>query len=347
MKQLLLSIALPVIVVLLAGSQIFTQTILCVDRDGSSYGPDVYSDTWPMIMRSLDANGFEYDYIEVMTNDTSIGSNLLDAGLYDIMIWFTGETWTENQTMTPDEEFSLLLYQAFGGKLFLNSQDYLYDRYNSYGVFNDSEFPYSQLGVVEIVQDVMEIALGELDTARFIGSPGSLAEGLEFPVIDIFTEPTEDGLWIDSIAQHNGQALMGSLYPRVSTGPFAIQYETETFRTVFTTVDIASITDTIAREALMARVIDWLMNGTTGVGEKQVDRSQLVIRPNPVTDLVNFGTFRPMQEIMVFNNQGQLVHSVDINDTMAKLDLGYLPSGMYVVRVKTEEGYITDKLIKK
>lgn len=329
-------------------NQLSAQTILCVDRDGSGYSPDVFSDSWHKIKNSLDANGLTYDYIEILNPDTTLGGDLLDASLYDIVFWFTGETWENNQTMSPEEEFNLILYMAFGGKLFLNSQDYLYDRYNGYGTFSDTEFPYSQLGVVEVSQDLLNIEVGEIDSARFVGSPGSLAEGLEFPVEDIFTEPTDDGLWVDSIAEHNGQDLFGILVPYISPGPFAIQYETESFRSVFTTVEIASITDTVARDILMGRIMEWLMYGMIGVGEEQnIDPSQLIIRPNPVADFVNMGTNKPMEEIQIYSNQGQLVYNAAINKRSAKLDLAHLTSGMYIVKVKVAEGYITKKLIKQ
>lgn len=336
------------VVLFLMVNQLNAQTILCVDRDGSGYSPDVFSDTWHKIKYSLDANGLTYDYIEILNPDTTLGGDILDAGLYDIVFWFTGETWEQNQTMSAEEEFNLILYMAFGGKLFLNSQDYLYDRYNGYGTFSDTEFPYSQLGVVEVSQDVLNIEEGEVDSARFVGSPGSIAEGLEFPVLDIFTEPTDDGLWVDSIAEHNGQDMMGILVPYVSPGPFAIQYETESFRSVFTTVEIASITDTVARDILMGRIMEWLMYGMIGIDdEKEIDQSQLIIRPNPVRDYVNMGTNKPMEEIQIYNNQGQLVYNSEINSRSTKIDLGHLTTGMYIVKVKTGTGYITEKLIKQ
>lgn len=328
-----------------AGSQLYAQTILCIDRDGSAYSEN-YTDTWPMIQRALDANGFEYDYIDVFSYDTIIGQDVLDASLYDVVIWFTGETWQDGQTMRPEEEFNLLLYQAFGGKLYLNSQDYLWDRYPDAGMFNDTEFPYSQLGVVEVYQDVINIP--DSDTARFVGSPGSLAEGLEIPVQDMFTTETDEGLWIDSLAQINGQPLFECLYPRVSLGPFAVQYETDVFRTVFSTVEHAAITDTVVRDILMGRIIDWLMYGTTGVDEvNNVDQSKLVMRPNPVTDYVSLGTFNPIEEVRIYNNQGQVVYSAEVNSKSVKIDLGHLTDGLYIVTVKTTEGIKTEKLIKK
>jgi hypothetical protein len=345
MKKSLRFLTMLTFVFLFAGSQIHAQTILCIDRDGSAYSEN-YTDTWPMIQQALDANGFTYDYIDIFSYDTVIGQDVLDASLYDIVIWFTGETWQDGQTMRDEEEFNLILYQAFGGKLFLNAQDYLWDRYGSYGVFSDTEFPYSQLGIVEVEQDVINIP--DSDTARFVGSAGSLADGLEIPVQDIFTSDTDEGLWIDKIVEHNGQDLYACLYPVVEDGPYALQYETEAFRTVFSTVEIAAVTDTALRAVLMGRIIDWLMYGTTGVDDvKHVDQSKLVMRPNPVIDYVNLGTFNPMEEVEIFNNQGQLVYQSDVNSKSIKVDLSHLTAGLYIVKAKTQQGIITEKLIKR
>ena len=83
------------------------------------------------------------------------------------------------------------------------------------------------------------------------------------------------------IAEHLGQNLLSVLEPYNSPGPAAIQYETEYFRSVFTTIDIAAISDTVARDIFMHKIVDWLMYGATGVSELTPNDIQLVIKPNP------------------------------------------------------------------
>lgn len=345
MKNILRFSMMLALTLLLGVGLLNAQSILVVDRDFGDTTAGGYTDTWPPISRALDACGLTYEYWEVLEYEDN-GPDATYMGDFDIVIWITGEAWTDGATMGPDDEFNLLLYMSVGGgKLFMNAQDYLFDRYSSYGTFNPGEFPHDQLGVVEVVQDVYHIEDGGIaDSARFVGSPGSLAEGLEFPTKDIFT--TDDGLYGDSIAQHLGQNMIGLLEPYISPGPAAIQYETDYFRSVFTTMDIAAITDTVARDILMCRIVDWLMYGNTGIKDLTPSDFDLVIKPNPVSQFVDIGMVETMQEVEIFNNQGQLVHHADVNRSSIKMDLSHLPAGMYILKAKTDKGIITDKLIK-
>jgi hypothetical protein len=329
---------------LLLIGQLNAQTILCVDRDFGDDTSTTYTNTWPMISEALDAAGYTYDYWEVL-DPADNGPDADVMSDYDVVIWFTGEAWTGGETMGPEDEYNLTLYMSLGGgKLFLNAQDWLYDKYFGIEDFSSGEFPYDQLGLRRVIQDVYHIE-EDPDTARFAGAAGSLAEGLEFPVQDIFTTPTDDGLYGDSIADHIGQALMTVLVPYVSPGPPAIQYENEYWRAVFTTIDIAAITDITARNILMHRIVDWLMYGTTGIIDTQTDYAELLIRPNPVTEVVEIGMTGNMREVAIYNSQGQLVRFEKVNQTSVKMDLGDLGSGIYIVKVRTDKGIVTDKLL--
>lgn len=351
MKKLLPLLTSLTLVFLLLVSQVNAQTILCVDRDFGDTSSGSYTDTWPMISRALDANGFTYDYWEVLEYEDN-GPDAATMGDYDIVIWFTGEAWTDGATMGPDDEFNLILYMSVGGgKLFLNAQDYLYDWYSTYGTFNPGEFPYDQLGIVEVVQDVYQIEPGDPnsigDSAIFVGNPGTLAHDIELPTHDIFTTDTDDGLYGDSIAQHNGEALFSIQYPYLSPGTPAIQYETDFFRSVFSTIDIAAVYDTIARDLLMGRIVNWLMSGTIGVEELSASDVELLIMPNPVSDFVNIGMMEAMEEISIYNSQGQLVLFEETSEGSIRMDLSSLSSGMYILKVKTARGMVTDKIMKK
>jgi hypothetical protein len=302
-----------------------------------------------MIKNSLDVAGYDYEYWEVLEYEDD-GPDATYMGDFDVVIWFTGVVWSDGGTMTPNDEFNLSLYQSLaGGKLFLNAQDWLYDRYQSFGTFSPGEFPYDNVGIVTVEQDVYHIEEGQGigDSATFIGSPGSLAEGLVMPTYDIFTTPDDDGLYADSIAEHLGQDMIGILSPYSSPGPCAIQYETSVFRTVFTTMDVAAIRDTIIRDILVHRIIDWLLYGPTGENELNAAEAELLIKPNPVSSFADIGMLYNMDELSLYNNQGQLVRHEEIGRNSVKLDLSDLPTGMYVLQVKTKKGIATSKLIKQ
>jgi len=349
MKKLIRLFFLILATSLLGYSQVNAQTILCVDRDFGSSPDSNFTDTWPAISSALDAAGYTYDYWEVIEFEDD-GPDATYMGNYDVVIWFTGEAWDGGATMGPNDEFNLVLYLSLGGgNLFMNAQDWLYDIYPSAGTFSEGEFAYDMLGVVEVVQDVYHIEIDEGigDSATFVGSPGSLAEGLSFPTRDIFTTPDDDGLYGDSIAEHLGTPLLGISLPYSSPGPAAIQFESPYHRAVFSTIDIAAITDIEVRNIFMHRIIDWLEFGPTGVGDLKAEDAELLIRPNPVSSVVNVGMMYEMQEIFIYNNQGQLVRHETPQSSSIKMDLSDLGPGMYVLQAKTNKGIVTSKLIKQ
>lgn len=328
-------------------SQMSAQNILCVDNDLSDTSAASFTDCWPMFQASLDANGYTYDYMEVdQTTYTGPDATAMDP--YDIVIWWTGEVWDGWQTLTLDDEFNLLLYLTLSnGKLLLSAQDYLWDRYPDAGFFDPGDFPYDQLGIIEVVQDEYHIE-DDPDTARFNGAPGSIAEGLSFPVYDIFTTvTTDDGLYADSIAEHEGTALFTVQVPYVSTGTPGIQYETEAFRVIFTTLSFAAITDTDAADEFMYRMIDWLMYGAAGTPDLENPASNVLVHPNPAKDYVNIGMVTPMKEIRIINSQGQVVYHQDVNNIKAKIDVNTFPSGVYIVQAITANGNATNRLVVK
>lgn len=349
MKKLLRLFFLVLASSMLMTIQLNAQTILCVDRDFSDTSIG-FTDTWGPISRALDAYGYSYDYWEVLPDDED-GPPFETMINYDLIIWFAGESWQEKMTMSDNDEQNLGDYLFGGGKLFLNAQDYLWDRYTSATSFDPSEFPNYALGVVEVEQDVYHIEVGEGigDSARFYGIEGSLGQGIELPTEDIFTTPTDDGLYGDSLAVHNGVSILGMLVPYASTGPAAIQYEPDgfDFRTVFSTIEIAAVTDTIARDLFMHRVIYWLMNGLIGTEEISAEDAGLTIWPNPVGSLVEIGTTLPMEEVSIYNNRGQIVHHELIQGNSVKIDMENMASGLYVMKARTNKGTVTSKIVKQ
>ncbi|MBU7027617.1 MAG: hypothetical protein HXS48_11840 [Theionarchaea archaeon] len=71
---------------------------------------------------ALDALGVSYDYHNTSTNGAP---SLAYLQAHSVVIWFTGEDFT--QTLTPTDENNLILYLNGGGTLFFCSQDYVWD----------------------------------------------------------------------------------------------------------------------------------------------------------------------------------------------------------------------------
>jgi len=230
-------------------SQCFAQNILAVDRDGSAWTTD-FTDCWPYYQQALDANGYTFTYYEVVVGAND-GPDLATMLEYDVIIWFTGEVWKDNETMTVNDETNLAGFLDAGGNLFLSAQDYLWDRYSS--GFGSGDFPWDYLGLRTVVQDNWVIEIPDIGLVN--GVVGSLAGDFAFEVQDIFTT-SRDGLFIDEISDHVAEDLF-ELYDPTPPGICAIQYDAGGYKTVFTTASYASITDTDIQEDLMIAIIDY------------------------------------------------------------------------------------------
>ncbi len=320
----------------------YSQHLMCVDRDGSAYSTS-FSDVWPKFQGALDANHYTYTYFEVLEPELS-GPDAAAMAEHDAVIFFTGETWTEGQTMSADDEFNLLLYLTVsGGKLFLSAQDYLWDRYPNAGVLGETEFPNSALGLEEVSQDVWSFATP--DTMGVYGIAGSLAEGMVFGVQDVYSTEKE-GLFIDQLLAHRGTDLFNMNLPGADSSA-AFQYEGDNYKSVFSTLSFGAIIDTNVRTELMSKIVAWLL-GTTGTVEiTSKEKLDILLYPNPARDNLKIGMLEEMNDIKIFNNTGQLVYHKQADNNSVTVNVSSFRPGMYMVQARTENGIITERFLKE
>ena len=228
-----------------------SQTILAVDRDGSAWASD-FTDCWPMFQQALDDNGFTYTYYEVL--DGEDGPDLATMQEYEIVIVWCGEIWDGGNTLTDNDEANLAAYMDGGGKVFLSAQDWLWDKYESAGSFAVGEFPFDYFGILSVVQDNWVVEAPALASAE--GATGTVVEGIEFLVEDIFTVGKE-GLYIDEITNWLGLPFFNLTDPTPG-GVCAVQFESGDFRSVFTALSFAGITEPEKRTLLMANIVAFL-----------------------------------------------------------------------------------------
>ncbi|HHJ51220.1 MAG TPA: T9SS type A sorting domain-containing protein, partial [Phaeodactylibacter sp.] len=94
---------------------------------------------------------------------------------------------------------------------------------------------------------------------------------------------------------------------------------------------------------------DYIITNTKG-DFLQKDAVGLNISPNPATNEAVFSTFRnfPMQDVLLYDAQGRLVNNwFEINDNHFTLKRGEMPAGMYIARIRFEEGTVAAKVIFK
>jgi hypothetical protein len=111
--------------------------ILLVDDDNDS------PDTAPDYTAALDSMGLDYNIF-----DTNGGGGPDLAGLqgYRMVLWFSGDTYGGTAGPNGTDEANLASYLDAGGKLFLDSQDYLYD-------MGLTSFGQNYLGVANFTSD--------------------------------------------------------------------------------------------------------------------------------------------------------------------------------------------------
>ncbi len=94
--------------------------ILLVDDDNNA------PDTRPYFTAALDALGYDYDVFDV-GGGSGNGPDLAGLQGYSIVIWFSGDKFGGSAGPSGTDETNLAAYLDGGGRLFLSSQDYLYD----------------------------------------------------------------------------------------------------------------------------------------------------------------------------------------------------------------------------
>ncbi len=85
---------------------------------------------------------------------------------------------------------------------------------------------------------------------------------------------------------------------------------------------------------------------TTGINDYTLDNSVTVF-PNPTNGLVQIknGEWR-MENVEVYDAYGKLLNTMNVNDHTANLDLSGYAKGTYFVRVTTEKGVVTKRVVK-
>jgi hypothetical protein len=224
-------------------------SILVVDDDGGTNNHGCYFDVQRFYTDALDSAGYQYDFYVV---DWSIspeqpGPDAATMSDYNLVIWFTGETWGVYgmDTITPTDEQNLGQYLDDGGNLFLSSQDYFYANYYGIGPFYVGQFPYDYLGVTYTNQD------NWIQPPHCNGGDSSFARGMDF----ICQSPYPDQvLYTDMIQGGTPLFVIGDL-------PAANQFEGATFKSAFTTLSFEALVDGTppsTKAQFMGNLIDWL-----------------------------------------------------------------------------------------
>ena len=85
---------------------------------------------------------------------------------------------------------------------------------------------------------------------------------------------------------------------------------------------------------------------TTGINDYTLDNT-VTVYPNPTTGLIQIenGEWR-MENVEVYDAYGKLLNTMNVNDHTVNIDLSGYAKGTYFVRVTTERGVVTKRVVK-
>ncbi|MDT8346523.1 MAG: fibronectin type III domain-containing protein [Flavobacteriaceae bacterium] len=93
--------------------------------------------------------------------------------------------------------------------------------------------------------------------------------------------------------------------------------------------------------------IDNFILGESTLSTIDVTERGFSFYPNPVKDVLNIDSFELVNDVTVINMLGQIVVQTQPNVAQAQINLGNLSAGTYLVRVSTDEGTRTVRVIKE
>jgi hypothetical protein len=102
----------------------------------------------------------------------------------------------------------------------------------------------------------------------------------------------------------------------------------------------------VSTDAFIFMIDDVSIDFTVGVPDVQQD-VEFAIYPNPVTDQMNITSGTDMTQVEIFNQLGQKIFSQVVKDTSFNMSTTGFIAGVYFVRITTDEGIATKKIMVK
>ncbi|NPA75690.1 MAG: peptidase S53, partial [Euryarchaeota archaeon] len=241
--------------------------ILFVDDDGGS----AYSD---YVKEALNDAGYSYDVWDVYQKGYS--PSYSDLSNYGVVIWSTGYAY--QNTVTSTDQQNLIKYLDNGGRLYLSSQDFLWEVSGGYDGSITNTFVNDYLGVSAVANDVAYTYVKGVSGDPITGDLGTVY--FDYP----FTN------YADEIGIESGAHAIFVDKDGYAAG---VRYSTDTFRTVFTAFSFEAVekkSPTVGAE-LIKNIITWL----TGSNSRALDM------PNLGSPAPSMGNDQPSLSLIYFD----------------------------------------------
>jgi hypothetical protein len=206
--------------------------ILLVDDDNNA------PDTRPFFTAALDTMGYDYDVF-----DTGGGNGPDLGGLmgYRMVFWFSGDAFGSTAGPNATDEANLAAYLDAGGRLFLSSQDYLYD-------FGLTAFGQNYLGISSYSDDTG-------DATSIIGLAGDpIGDGLGPYTL---TYPAGYSDYGDVV--NAGAGASNAFKANNNTNKLDVDKASGDWKTVFFGTDWVALYNNNAANGItvLQRIVDW------------------------------------------------------------------------------------------
>lgn len=90
--------------------------------------------------------------------------------------------------------------------------------------------------------------------------------------------------------------------------------------------------------------MDVILTGFNVTSIQEVDSKGITIYPNPIQDIMYIDSKYQINSIHIFSSNGKTVYVSD--EAVTAINLSYLPSGIYYIRITTEKGQVLKKIVK-
>ncbi len=226
--------------------------ILFVDDDGGKS----YSN---YVQEAISDSGYSFDTWDVNAKGYP---TFADFQNYRVVVWTTGSMWRD--VLNSEEQSALEKYLNDGGKLYISSQDLLWDLNDGNDGNINNNFVSNYLGVSGVRNDQDYKNIYGVSNDPITSSFSSIS--LKFPFTNYADEITPGharGIFTDA----NGNYV-------------ASRYDSGTFRTVFTAFpfEAVELEDSDTGAELMKSIITWLLNGSTSGNNVSVPGAPLDLR---------------------------------------------------------------------
>ncbi len=193
-----------------------------------------------------------------------------------------------------------------------------------------------------------DVIKGETYTITVAGNINGIAETSQFVVFFDFDQdgifnPDTEGYYIGSITGStgvDGQTVSNQITipTDILTGPTRMRVM-KTYRLV--PENPCSLTYAYGQSE------DYTINVVENLGTNDIANQSIKVYPNPVKDVVNLQTSKEVNTIAIYNLAGQKIISKEVNIINPSLNVSSLPKGVYILKVETNEGSISHKIIKE